>query len=241
MNDVDNIKQKTQNLSLLLNYFNLYNWTNDLPKGSRDDFYNILDTLKIYFTNPKILEIGVYTGTSLLCILNYIQNFDYAIAIDIWKNSKEYDETSKNYTKHFVNMEENHIENVFDNNINLFYNYNNMYNEISNNKKNENNENKIFKRKGYSRDVLLELIKENNLFNFIYVDGSHLPFDCYLDLELSWSLLSKYGILAIDDYLFNVNNLWLSPYNAVNHFLDIHSNEYILLSKNYRVFIQKII
>ena len=49
-------------------YFDMYNWTNDLPENcnSRQDFLDILDYFNFSFNTlhqkTKILEIGTYTG-----------------------------------------------------------------------------------------------------------------------------------------------------------------------------------
>ena len=79
------------------------------------------------------------------------------------------------------------------------------------------------------------------IFDFIYVDGSHLLLDCYFDLILSWNILEIGGILAIDDYLYKKDeNILDSPYEAVNHFLQLFYGKYKILNINYRVFLEKI-
>ena len=78
-------------------------------------------------------------------------------------------------------------------------------------------------------------------FDFIYIDGSHLSFDCYSDLIQSWRLLARGGVLAIDDYLYNTEGAVVdSPFEGVNHFLKKHGNEIKILHKGYRVFLQKV-
>jgi hypothetical protein len=52
-------------------------------------------------------------------------------------------------------------------------------------------------------------------------------------------LLEKNGMMIIDDYLFNKDNVLESPYEAVNQFLDKYKNKYTLLHKSYRVFLIK--
>jgi predicted O-methyltransferase YrrM len=98
--------------------------------------------------------------------------------------------------------------------------------------------------KGYSADILLELIGLNMQYDFIYIDGSHMCLDVFLDLFLSWKLLRKGGVMAIDDYLFHVNKVKEYPYNypyeAVNTFLKQREGEYILIDMDYRVFLEKI-
>jgi predicted O-methyltransferase YrrM len=92
-----------------------------------------------------------------------------------------------------------------------------------------------------STTALLNYIRTNETFDFIYVDGSHLLLDCYTDLVLSWEILEKNGILAIDDYYYKKDTILESPFEAVNHFLKEYENKYKLLHQGYRVFIQKLI
>ena len=90
-----------------------------------------------------------------------------------------------------------------------------------------------------STTALLNYIRKNETFDFIYVDGSHLLLDCYSDLVLSWEILETGGILAIDDYTYKKDSILDSPFEAVNHFLKRYETKYKLLDKGYRVFIQK--
>ena len=88
------------------------------------------------------------------------------------------------------------------------------------------------------------MIKLNNInklekFDIVYVDGSHRLVDCYTDLILSWELLEHNGMMIIDDYLFNKQNILESPYEAINEFLKKYNNEFTILHKNYRVFLLK--
>jgi hypothetical protein len=202
-----------------LEYKGMYNWTNDIPSGSRQDFLNIIN----YFNSKhqpflknkkiKILEIGTYSGISLINIVKNIPN-SIGYGINKWK---KYD------------------ENINNNNLQIeksFY-HNAKVEEVSN---------RIIPIYGSSNEKLIVLVKTNQIFDFIYIDGSHLLLDCYLDLVLSWELLSTGGILAIDDYLYNSNdsNILISPFESINYFLKLYEGKYNLLLKNYRVFFEKI-
>jgi predicted O-methyltransferase YrrM len=90
-----------------------------------------------------------------------------------------------------------------------------------------------------STTALINMIKYNDGYDFIYVDGSHKLLDCYTDLVLSWRLLKSGGIMGIDDYLWNNQDLLGSPFESVNHFLKKYENEMNVLAKDYRVFIEK--
>jgi predicted O-methyltransferase YrrM/tetratricopeptide (TPR) repeat protein len=207
----------TQYLDKSRQFAGMYNWTNDLPHGHKQIFNDVLT----YFNSkniekPRILEIGTYAGTSLIEILEKIPR-STGVAIDMWKN---YDEKNVDMLK---NIEENHIENVF----------------LTNIRKSGMN-NRVSAYKGNSLNVLMMLLKGGKeMFDFIYVDGSHKCLDCYSDLILSWELLNPGGILAIDDYLFTAPTTLDCPMEAVDRFLQLYSGKYKLISKTYRVFIEK--
>jgi predicted O-methyltransferase YrrM len=105
-------------------------------------------------------------------------------------------------------------------------------------------QNRVQTIKGDSHAVLLDLVQKNTKYDFIYVDGSHRCLDVSTDLILSWSMLEPGGIMAIDDYLytleddFNTNPLEY-PFHGVNHFLEKYKKELIILEKGYRVFVKK--
>ena len=221
-----------------LNYKGMYNWTNDLPEGSRDIFIKMLKKFNQSNNklNKQILEIGTYTGVSIINIMENVFN-SVGVVIDNWIDYKEINKYNESITE---KIQQNNIEKSFYDNIKV--------------KKLENRV-KVFK--GDSTEKLIEMIKlncENNglkayavqgtgdklsKFDLIYIDGSHRLVDCYTDLILSWELLEKNGMMIIDDYLFNKDNILESPYEAVNQFLEKYNNKYTLLHKSYRVFILK--
>jgi predicted O-methyltransferase YrrM len=220
----------------------LLNWTHDLPSGTNAK--RIFENILKYASNsclskePKVLEIGTYAGTSLISIINNIPN-SQGTAIDTWVS---YDEINKDKLKNkqilneseidkslntLKTIHENRIEDLFYSNVNA-----------------AGLQNRIKGIKGDSKVVLLDLVKQAAVFDFIYVDGSHKCLDVALDLFLSWQLLRTGGVMAIDDYLYSLEadletNVLEYPYHAVNHFLELHKNEFIVLEKGYRVFLQK--
>jgi predicted O-methyltransferase YrrM len=100
--------------------------------------------------------------------------------------------------------------------------------------------NRITVRKGKSSDKLLELLKLNETFNFIYVDASHRCLDVYLDAMIAWKLLKIGGIIAFDDYRFNNGDTLNSPYEAIEQFKKNYSEDFVLLAEDYRVYFKKI-
>jgi predicted O-methyltransferase YrrM len=204
----------------IFEYKGMYNWTHDIPAGSKDVFLKVIS----YFNNNyhkikfgkqvSILEIGTYTGTSLIELIKLIPN-STGIAIDMWANYNETD-----------------LLNVIDN-----YNVKQSFYK---NIKNAGLQDKIQPIQLDSTTALIQFIKDNKTTDFIYVDASHLLLDCYTDLALSWQILEKGGILAIDDYLYDKNNILNSPHEAINHFLKIFKGKYKILDIGYRVFLEKI-
>ena len=205
-------------------YKGMYNWTNDLPKGSKKVFEEVIEYFNSNYKKGihtesekiRILEIGTYTGISLIEIVKRIPN-SIGIGIDMWSpyNENELLENIKNLK----------VEESFHKNIKISF-----------------MEDKIIGIKGDSKDILIEMIKKGDNYDFVYVDGSHLCIDCYIDLLLSWELLNKGGILAIDDYLYKKydENILNSPYEGVNHFMNKYQSKYKVLHKDYRVFLEKL-
>ena len=199
-----------------LEYKGMYNWTNDIPVGSKNIFENVIK----YFnnkniTNPKILEVGTYAGTSLIHIVELIPN-SIGVGIDIWKN---YDENGVEILK---NIEQNNMPEIFLKNINI-----------------AGLDARIRGFRQDSTEGLLNMIKIGSQFDFVYVDGSHKLLNVYSDLILSWALLNKGGIMGMDDYEWNKNDVLGSPRLAIDHFLNKYENEITVLHIGYRVFIEK--
>jgi hypothetical protein len=204
----------------VIEYKGMYNWTNDLPHGHKQHMLNVLKyfnkTYSKVLSNEriKVLEIGTYTGISLINIINYIPN-SVGIGVDMW--------TSYNENNLLENMDSLGVEKSF---------YKNVSTKGFNNR--------ITGMKSDSTDALTTFLKNGETFDFIYVDGSHLLLDCYSDLVLSWVLLEQNGILCVDDYTYKLTSILESPFEAVNHFLIRYEGKYKLLHKEYRVFLQKL-
>jgi predicted O-methyltransferase YrrM len=202
-----------------LNYLGMYNWTNDIPQDTKQIFEDVLDYFN-FKNNTKmkttsLLEIGVYAGISLINLLRYIPN-STAYGIDSWT---AYDESD-----FMTSVDMQLVEQTCYNNIRTV----SMTDRIN-----------ILK--GDSYQILLNFIKEGNMmFDFIYIDGSHKCFDAYSDLVLSFSLLSKGGILGVDDVLYRQDQMKFSPFEAVNHFVAKFKDKIKIINSGYRIFIEKL-
>jgi GR25 family glycosyltransferase involved in LPS biosynthesis len=88
--------------------------------------------------------------------------------------------------------------------------------------------------KGVSLHLLMQLIKENNSFDFIHITQTHNSVNLFMDLFLSWNLLSINGILAINN-IYNKETITKN----INEFLDSKKNEYENVESNTTIFIKK--
>ena len=189
-------------------------YVNWFQNDGQKNFY--MHLLRNFAGKPiRSLQIGAYTGDASVWLYENLLTHPESVLIDVdtWEGSDE--------PVHHQ-MDWSTVENLYDFKT-----------------KQGQEERKIVKYKGTS-DSFFKNNRE--MYDFIYVDGSHLLLDCYLDLVLSWKILNIGGILAIDDYLYKSDeqNILNSPHESINHFLKMIKNEYILLNKGYLVFIQKI-
>lgn len=66
-----------------MEYYGMFNWTNDVPSGSKEIFLSVLEHLRS-IENPKILEVGTFTGTSIMTMQNLFPTAE-CYAVDNWK------------------------------------------------------------------------------------------------------------------------------------------------------------
>jgi predicted O-methyltransferase YrrM len=192
----------------LLEYRNNYNWTNDVPVGSYEEIRQLL----LKFKPKRILEIGTYSGTSIIEMLKILP-LSTAHVIDLWENYIEDGQPRSNKI--------NHIFDSFYRNTRPF-------------------RNRITFTKDSSLRGLLSYVKSGApKFDLIYIDGSHRLLDFIGDILISWELLNDEGILLIDDYLYKQldDNIFDRIKEGVDDFMQTHNVNVIF--SNYRVALQK--
>ena len=101
------------------------------------------------------------------------------------------------------------------------------------------NESRIRLYEGISAEVLAWMASEEGYwqsFDFIYIDGSHLAKDVFIDAALSWNLLKPGGILAFDDYGWGTwdPNPVGKPRPAIDAFASIFRDRITLLRAGWR-------
>lgn len=197
-----------------LDYCGMLNWTTD-PVSHK----NFLDVFKKLPENPKVLEVGSFVGTSIIEILRNTGLGSTATVIDPWI---DYEETNNGINTNMDKLTSRNIEETFHSNV-----------------KKSGLEDRVKVLKGTSYDRLLELLAQEALFDFIYIDGSHKCLDVYLDACLAWKLLKPSGVIVFDDFLFNKGDILNSPNDALVHFMDTFKGQFTVLFKNYRLFLQR--
>jgi len=194
-----------------LDYCRMLNWTTD--PDSKKNFVQVLEKLP---KGSRILEVGSFSGTSVIELLRNTEE-STATVIDMWE---DYQEIRDGVKTHVDTITLRQIENVF---------YQNL--------KNSGMSERVKVLKGSSREKLLELVVEQQTFDFIYIDGSHKCLDVYLDACLAWKLLRHGGYILFDDYLFNTGDLLGSPKEAIDHFMREHHGTVVF--RDYRVCIKR--
>ena len=86
-------------------------------------------------------------------------------------------------------------------------------------------------------------LQNNNKFEVIYIDGSHLSSQVYKDCLNAWSVLQTNGFLICDDYIWShYKKIEDNPCFAINAFLRKIKNQYnLFIVSNNQIFIKKII
>lgn len=161
----------------------------------------------------KYLEIGVFYGANIIYFAHtYGKHPETKLyCIDPFEDYDEYDEYKNNQSEHYKTF----IENVNNNNLN----------------------NKIILKRGYSN---IEIPKfDDNYFDIIYIDGNHEPEYVLEDAVLSFRKLRIGGIMIFDDYFFNRD--FNHTKKGIDGFLNSYSNRiYFIGCNGDQVFIKKI-
>lgn len=91
--------------------------------------------------------------------------------------------------------------------------------------------------KDVSYKALAEMIGYKYAFDFIYVDGSHDPYDTLVDACMAWGLLKQGGVMLFDDYMY--------PHEDTQAGIDAFINtlphdKFKVLFTNYQLAVQKL-
>jgi len=94
--------------------------------------------------------------------------------------------------------------------------------------------------KSHSHDALMDMITDNKMFDFIYIDGSHMARDVLFDAILSDRLLVSGGIMLFDDYLGGGNFPEIERVKkGFDFFYNNYKSKYDIIYSEYQVCIKK--
>lgn len=81
----------------------------------------------------------------------------------------------------------------------------------------------------------------DEMFDFVYIDGSHVAKDVMSDAVLSWDILKKNGVLVFDDYEWEKfpKTSKLHPKMAIDCFIKMFKEEFKIIGKNYQICLMK--
>lgn len=164
----------------------------------------------------NFLEIGSFEGRSSVWIAeNMMQDGDHLRCIDTWEGGEEHDEE---------NMSE--VEERF--RANLIVATQKFPERL------------IFQSKGTSVARLAQL-QGKTMFDFIYIDGSHVAKDVLTDACLAWPLLKKGGLMVFDDYTWspNARDILHRPKIAIDAFVNIFAEEVEIIHLGYQLIVRK--
>jgi cephalosporin hydroxylase len=162
----------------------------------------------------RILEIGSFEGRSTTFLIEKASQWNdlFIHCIDTWEGGEEHE-----------GIDFSAVEERFDKNVNA------ACNQVPHNVS-------VWKHKGTSVKELAKLILETEIesekFDLIYVDGSHMATDVFIDAAMSFPLLRVGGVMVFDDFLMmeeeNHNedaNLLHHPQLAITAFRNIFSDK----------------
>ena len=142
------------------------------------------------------LEIGSFEGRSAVWLMeNAMQKGDFIFCIDTWEGSEEHEQLDMLPT--FDTFKENTRIAAKRTGVKRGY------------------------AKNQSRLELGTMQNDGNLWDFIYIDGSHTAKDVLTDACMAWPLLKQGGLMVFDDYLWGESrDILHRPKLAVDFFVN---------------------
>jgi len=185
-------------------------WFDD--NNTRADFEQMLAPLKGK-KNLKFLQIGVFTGNASAWLLENVLTDASSVLVDVdpWCGNLQH-ESVYDWAE---------VEAAYDEQV-------------------KSHGKKVYKYKSFSKEWLESRQGSSFEFDFIYIDGDHLPESVTSDAELSWGLLKPGGIMAFDDYEWDhPDGTDKNPKPAIDAFLVKYKDELEVIRKGWQVWVKK--
>ena len=95
--------------------------------------------------------------------------------------------------------------------------------------------------KGASHDVLPQLRQAGEVFDFVYIDGSHVAADVLTDATDVWPLVKVGGTIVFDDYeWYAYKQPFYNPHIAIDAFIDCFEPELVATPRNGQMWLKKV-
>ena len=189
------------------------------------------------------LEIGSFEGRSAVWIIeNMMDPGDWIDCVDTWKGGEEHS------TEDMASVEAR-----FDHNIAVVlggptYTERTRHVRIASEGRDAEN-NRVYKYKTTSTEFLgqkiafqMQCFKPSfvPVYDFIYIDGSHIAKDVLTDACMAWPLLKPKGIMVFDDYMWgNPRDILHRPKPAIDAFCNIFAEEVDIVHVGYQLVVRK--
>ena len=195
----------------------------------------------------SFLEIGSFEGRSAVWIIeNMMTPGDWIDCVDTWQGGEEHgDEDMAAVEARF----EHNIDKVLggavveerDGERKFPYPVHTRYASPA---PTEGQRKRVYKYKctstQYLGSKLASRVAGKNLFDFIYIDGSHTAPDVLTDACMAWPLLKPKGMMVFDDYMWgNPRDILHRPKPAIDAFCNIFAEEAEIVHVGYQLVVRK--
>ena len=193
-----------------------YQFTKDWFQQAPQVWEQLIPLLSGYAGRRKFLEIGSFEGRSAIWIAeNMMVEGDELRCIDTWEGSEEHGSEDMDA-----------VEARFRHNLVL------ATEKLPNRR--------IIQNKGTSVHVLSHKLRHGGVFDFIYIDGSHVAKDVLTDACMAWPLLKPAGLMVFDDYLWgDSRDILHRPKMAIDAFTNIFAEELDEVHVGYQLAVRK--
>jgi predicted O-methyltransferase YrrM len=195
-----------------------YEFTQDWFNWAPEVWNQLTPMLSGRAGHRQFLEIGSFEGRSSIWIAeNMMQDDDILRCIDTWEGGEEHG------AENMSEVEERFRANLI----------------VAAEKLPDR---RIIQQKGTSvRELARWLTTDNQHFDFIYIDGSHLAKDVMTDACMAWPLLKPKGLMVFDDYLWvpNARDILHRPKAAIDAFTNLFAEEVEIVHIGYQLIVRK--
>ena len=194
-----------------------YQFTKDWFNWAPEVWKQLIPHLPGEAGGRRFLEIGSFEGRSTVWIMeNMMVDGDYMLCIDTWEGGEEHGAEDMDA-----------VFNRFRANVQIA------------------REKTGIKSVGHSRQTSTtglaeELADWAGVYDFIYIDGSHIAKDVLTDACMAWPLLKPKGMMVFDDYMWgNPRDILHRPKPAIDAFCNIFAETAEIVHVGYQLVVRK--